>query len=138
MIQVTPAIAIDDKEIEEDFLRASGPGGQHVNKTETAVQLRFNVLHSPSLADDVRIRLIRLAGKRMSNDGVLIIQAQRFRSQAQNRQDALARLLALIAKAADIPKPRRQTRPSKASKERRLTSKRKRSDTKRARGSVKE
>ena len=114
MIQVTPAIAIDEGEIQEEFIRASGPGGQNVNKVATAVQLRFDVAHSPSLPDDVRQRLVRLAGRRMTEEGVLIIEARRFRTQARNRQDAVDRLVALIRKAAEKPISRRKTSPTAA------------------------
>ena len=134
MIQVTPSIAIGEDEIQEQFIRASGPGGQHVQKTETAVQLRFDALHSPNLPDEVRARLIRLAGRRMSAAGVLIIEAQRFRSQLLNREDALARLLALIVQATERPKTRHQTKPTQASRRRRLDGKRRRGETKRGRG----
>src|SRR5512139_1088618 len=107
MIRITETIAIDEGEIEETFIRASGPGGQNVNKLATAVQLRFDVLHSPSLPDDVRTRAMRLAGRKLTRDGVLVITAQRFRTQERNRQDALERLVALIREAAVAPKPRR-------------------------------
>ncbi len=130
MIQVTPRIAIDESEIEERFIRASGPGGQNVNKLSSAVQLRFDVRRSPSLPEDVRARLARLAGKRLTNDGVLVITAQNFRTQAQNREDARERLFALIREAAERPTPRRPTRPSAASKRRRLESKQRRSGIK--------
>jgi ribosome-associated protein len=123
MIQITKAIALDETELHETFIRASGPGGQNVNKVATAVQLRFDVRHSPSLPDDVRARLIRIAGKRVSMEGVLLIEAARFRTQEQNRADARARLTALIQQAALPPKPRRKTKPSRAAKERRLAGK---------------
>ncbi len=135
MIRVTPAIELDEKEILISFIRASGPGGQNVNKVSTAVQLRFDVRHSPSLPYPVRQRLERIAGHRVSGDGVLIITAQRFRSQERNRRDALARLVALIAEAARPPKPRRATRPTRASRERRLESKRRHGEIKRGRRS---
>ena len=130
MIQITPAIEINQREIQLEFIRASGPGGQKVNKAATAVQLRFDAANSPSLPDEVRRRLIRLAGKRMTEDGVLVIHARRFRSQDRNRRDAIDRLIALIRKASIQPKPRLKTKPSKASKERRLEAKRRRSRTK--------
>jgi len=130
MIQITPAIEIDEGEIQFEFIRASGPGGQKVNKVATAVQLRFDAASSPSLPDEVRQRLIRLAGKRMTEDGVLVIHARRFRSQDRNRQDAIDRLIALIRKASVQPKSRLKTKPTTASKERRLEVKRRRSKTK--------
>ena len=130
MIQVTRHIAIDENELEERFYHASGPGGQHVNKAATAVQLRFDVAHSPALPDDVRQRLIDLAGNQMTDDGVLVIDAQRFRSQHRNRRDARRRLAALIRQAAKRPKQRRKTKPSRASRERRLEEKRHRSEKK--------
>ncbi len=130
MIQITHAIEINEREIQLEFIRASGPGGQKVNKVATAVQLRFDAANSPSLPDEVRRRLIRLAGKRMTEDGVLVIHARRFRSQDRNRRDAIDRLIALIRKASIQPKPRLKTKPSKASKERRLEAKRRRSRTK--------
>ena len=130
MIQITPAIEINEREIQLEFIRASGPGGQKVNKVATAVQLRFDAANSPSLPDEVRRRLIRLAGKRITEDGVLVIHARRFRSQDRNRRDAIDRLIALIRKASIQPKPRLKTKPSKASKERRLEAKRRRSRTK--------
>ena len=136
MIQVTDTIAIEESEIKEEFVRASGPGGQNVNKVATAVQLRFDVANSPSLPEDVRARLVRLAGSRLTEEGVLIINARRFRSQDRNRQDAIERLVDLIRKAAEKPKVRRATRPSRASKARRLESKRRRSEKKRLRRSL--
>jgi ribosome-associated protein len=135
MIRITDSIAIDESEIEQDFIRASGPGGQHVNKAATAVQLRFDVAHSPSLPDAVRKRLSRLAGKRMTDDGVLIIEAKRFRTQERNRQDAVERLVELIRKASQSPKTRRKTKPSRAAREQRLKEKRRRSQIKRSRQS---
>ena len=123
MIRVTGTITIDDEEIHQQFIRASGPGGQNVNKVATAVQLRFDVAHSPSLSEDVRERLTRLAGKRMTREGTLIIDARRFRTQEQNRQDSVARLVSLIRQASEKPKIRKRTRPTLASKERRLESK---------------
>ena len=136
MIIITPAISIDESEIQENFIRASGPGGQNVNKVATAVQLRFNVAGSPSLPHDVRERLVRLAGRRITEGGILIIEARRFRTQEQNRQDAVDRLIRLIRKATEKPKPRRKTRPSMASKKRRLDTKHRRGETKRMRRSV--
>ncbi len=123
MIRVTDTITIDEEEIHLQFVRASGPGGQNVNKVATAVQLRFDVVHSPSLPEEVRKRLARLAGKRMTREGHLIIDARRFRTQEQNRQDALIRLVGLIRQAAQRPKIRKKTRPTQASRERRLESK---------------
>jgi ribosome-associated protein len=133
MIQVTRHIAIDEREIEQHFIRASGPGGQNVNKVATAVQIRFDVVHSRSLPDEVRRRLISLAGRRVTKDGILVIDARRFRTQERNRQDAIDRLLTLIRAAAVRPKRRRKTKPTLASKQRRLEAKRQRSVIKRGR-----
>ena len=130
MIWVTGTIAIDEEEIHQQFIRASGPGGQNVNKVATAVQLRFDVAHSPSLSADVRKRLTRLAGKRMTKEGYLIIDARRFRTQEQNRRDSVARLVDLIRQAARKPKIRKRTKPTLASKERRLESKHRRAKVK--------
>lgn len=130
---VTPQISIDEDEMEEAFVRSPGPGGQNVNKVATAVQLRFPLMHTASLPEDVRSRLRVLAGRRVGSDGWLSISANRYRSQARNREDARARLLELIRAAAEPPKPRRKTRPTAASKERRLQEKRGRSQLKQAR-----
>ena len=130
MLRITSRIAIDEAELEESFIRASGPGGQNVNKLSSAVQLRFDVRHSPSLPDDVRTRLERLAGKRLTREGVLVITAQRHRTQERNRADALERLTELIQRAAVAPVPRRPTKPTKGSRERRLESKKRRSSIK--------
>ena len=127
MLRINDDIAIDDREIEESFVRSSGPGGQNVNKLSTAVQLRFDVRGSPSLPNDVAIRLMRLAGKRMTKDGVLVIVAQNHRTQERNRAEAQDRLVALVREAAVRPVPRRATKPTKASKERRLEGKKVRS-----------
>ncbi len=135
MIRITDAIVIADTELDERFVRASGPGGQNVNKVSTAVELRYNVLSS-SLPDDVRMRLIAMAGKRISQEGVLLIDSREHRTQAQNREAARARLAALIQAAAVRPKKRRKTRPTKAAKERRIESKKKRSAIKAGRGRV--
>jgi ribosome-associated protein len=133
MIRVNAQIELDEREIQEEFVRASGPGGQNVNKVSTAVQLRFDVARSPSLPEPVRARLIILAGRRVTQDGVLIIEAERFRSQRRNRDDALERLIELIREACEVDKPRRPTRPTLASKKRRLDSKQRRGETKKLR-----
>jgi ribosome-associated protein len=133
MIRITDRIGIDEAEIQESFVRSSGPGGQNVNKLATAVQLRFDVRHSPSLPNDVALRLMKLAGRRVTKDGVLVIIAQNHRTQERNRAEALARLVALVRQAAIPPKPRRATKPPRASKQKRLEGKRHRSDIKRQR-----
>jgi ribosome-associated protein len=135
MIRITHRISLDEREIEESFIRSSGPGGQNVNKLSTAVQLRFDVRNSPSLPDDVRLRLERLAGRRLTLDGVLILIAQRHRTQERNRADALERLVELIREATIPPVPRRPTRPTLGSKKRRLEAKGHRSAIKSLRGS---
>lgn len=134
MIPITPAIRLEDSELEERFIRSPGPGGQNVNKVATAVQLRFDVWRSSSLPDQVKRRLVCLAGRRVNSEGVLTIDAHRFRARERNREDALERLVELIRKAAHQPKPRKKTKPTRASKERRLELKRHRSQTKRRRG----
>jgi ribosome-associated protein len=123
MLRVTDTIEIDPSELDEVFLRASGPGGQNVNKVSTAVQLRFDVRRSRALPEDVRVRLERLAGRRLTSDGVLVITANQFRTQARNREDARARLVALVREAAVAPRVRRATRPPRASKARRVDDK---------------
>ena len=131
MLIITPELAIGESEIEEKSVRASGPGGQNVNEVATTVQLRFDIRHSPSLPEAVRERLLRLAAHRVSAEGVLMIEARRFRTQEQNRQDARQRLAALIHKATEAPKPRRPTRPTRAAQGRRLEGKRRRGQLKR-------
>jgi ribosome-associated protein len=136
LIQITHNIAIDEREIKEEFIRSSGPGGQNVNKVATAVKLRFDVVKSPTLPEDVRERLLRLAGRKITEEGVLVIDARRFRTQERNRQDALKRLVALIEEAGRRPKSRKKTRPTAASKRRRLVKKHQRSEIKRMRKTV--
>jgi len=138
MIHVNASITIPDGEITLSFVRSDGPGGQHVNKTSTAVQLRFDAMHSPSLPEDVRRRLVHLSGRRMTSDGILVIDARRHRSQKQNRQDALERLTGLLQAAAQPPRARRPTQPSKASRRRRLEAKSQRARLKRSRRSVRD
>jgi len=135
MIQITPSLSIDEREFTESFIRSSGPGGQNVNKLSTAVELRFDAARSPSLNPNLLARLRRLAGRRMNDDGVLIIKAQSFRKQERNRAEALARLVDLIRRAAVPPKPRHATKPTLASKQRRLNAKTRRSNIKRLRTS---
>jgi len=137
MISITPTISLDGAELEERFIRAPGPGGQKVNKIATAVQLRLDVERCASLPEQVKRRLVRLAGRRLSNEGILTIAAHRCRTRERNRKDALERLIELIRKAAYQPKPRKKTKPTRASKERRLESKRRRAQAKRLRGSTK-
>ena len=134
MLEITPSIKIDERELEIDYIRASGPGGQNVNKVATAVQLRFD-LGASSLPNDVKNRLASIAGKRVSTDSVLVIEARRFRTQEQNREDAIQRLMELIRRAATKPKARRKTKPTPASKEERLKEKKRRGETKRIRQS---
>ncbi len=136
MIQVSKSIAIDENEIEEHFIRSPGPGGPKVNKTESAVQLRFDAAKSPALSDAVFLRLKPLAGRRMTRHGVIVITANRFRTQEQNRRDAMDRLIALIREAATVPKHRRPTKPSRAAKQRRLDGKRRQGAIKKGRSKV--
>jgi ribosome-associated protein len=130
MIHIAPGIGLDENELQWEFVRASGPGGQNVNKVATAVQLRFDAAHSSSLPEEVRNRLLRLAGNRLTDDGVLVIDARRYRTQVRNREDALAQLTELIRKATVRPKVRRRTKPTAASQEERLARKVRRSQTK--------
>jgi len=134
MLEITPTIQIDERELQFEYIRASGPGGQNVNKVATAVQLRFDISAS-SLPDDVKTRLNHLAGKRVTNEGVLILEAKRFRTQEQNREDAILRFIALIRRSALKPKPRTKTKPTKASKEKRLKAKKQRGEIKKSRQS---
>jgi ribosome-associated protein len=135
MIRITPTLSLHDDELTESFVRSSGPGGQNVNKVSTAVELRFDVRNSPSLTEAVKARLTKLGGHRMTKDGVLIIQADRFRTQEANRKDARDRLIELIIAATFVPKKRIKTKPTRASKERRVDGKKKRSTVKKMRQS---
>jgi ribosome-associated protein len=134
MIEIAPGLSLDESELEFSFIRASGPGGQNVNKVSSAVQMRFDARRSPSLSNDVSIRLQKLAGSKLTLDGVIVITANRFRTQEMNRKDATERLIELIAKAAVAPVKRRPTKPTKAAKERRLDGKARRSTVKSMRG----
>ena len=136
MIEITPSLSLEESEISLDFVRSSGPGGQNVNKVSTAVQLRFDLRNSASLTEDVKERLIRLAGSRMTDEGFLLIDAHRHRTQEQNREDALQRLTELIRKALYTPKKRRATRPSLASQTKRIQSKKRHGETKKLRRDV--
>jgi ribosome-associated protein len=133
MIEISPSLSIDENEIQLDFIRSSGPGGQNVNKVASGVQLRFNIDASATLPDEVKLRLHRIAKNRITQDGVLIIEAKRFRTQEQNREDAVARLVALIYQATEKPKPRRKTRPTLASQTERIEVKKRRGAIKRSR-----
>jgi ribosome-associated protein len=135
MIEITPSLQIEDRELQIDFIRASGPGGQNVNKVATAVQLRFDVRAS-SLPEDVKARLVQLAGKRISSEGVLLIEAKRFRTQEQNRQDAIQRFVEVVRKALIPPKARTKTKPTRASKEQRLKEKKRKGEIKKIRQST--
>jgi ribosome-associated protein len=132
MLEITPDFQIDERELQIDFIRASGPGGQNVNKVATAVQLRFDVTNS-SLPEEAKTRLTHLAGKRMSREGILLIEAKRFRTQEQNREDAIQRFIGLVRKSFETPKARKKTKPTKASKEARLKEKKRKGDIKRLR-----
>ncbi len=133
MIQITRGLEIDEHEVVISFVRSSGPGGQNVNKVATAAQLRFDIRHSPSLPDDIRARLLKLAGRRVTSRGVLIIDARRYRTQERNRQDALERFIALLHRAAEPSRERRPTKPTAASRERRMESKRRQAAIKKRR-----
>jgi len=133
MLQINQTLQIDERELQFEYIRASGPGGQNVNKVATAVQLRFDVINSPSLASDTKGRLIRLSGKRINADGVLVIEARRFRTQEANREDAIRRFTELVQKSLVPPKPRRRTTPTAASKEKRLKEKKRKGDIKKSR-----
>jgi len=136
MISITPSLFLDENELHFDFVRSSGPGGQNVNKVSTSVQLRLNVKDSPSLPEEVKARLVKLARNRMTSEGVLMIEAKRSRTQEHNRQDAIDRLTALLQQAAEPPRPRMKTRPTMASKLHRLEKKKHHSEVKRLRGKI--
>ncbi|HIB54018.1 MAG TPA: aminoacyl-tRNA hydrolase [Nitrospirales bacterium] len=136
MIQITPTCSIDETSIEWQFIRASGPGGQNVNKVATAVQLRYTLPEARMFPDGAHARLVRLGGSRVTEGGVLILNARRFRSQERNRQEAMAKLVTLIRTALEPPRPRKKTRPTRASQQRRLEAKQRRSIIKRLRGAV--
>lgn len=136
MIEVTPDITLQDGEIELDFIRATGPGGQNINKVASAVQLRFDVVNSTSLPQQVRERLFKTARNRISSDGILIIEAKRYRSQERNRQDAIDRFIKMVKAATEEPKPRKPTKPSAEAKRSRLENKRRRGEKKRLRKSI--
>ena len=133
MIKITSTVQLEEREVHYDLIRASGPGGQNVNKVSSAIQLRFDIRNSPSINDEVKDRLIRLAGNRVTNEGILVIEARRYRTQEQNRADALRRLVTWIEKALAIPKKRKATRPSVTARAKRMGEKKKRSQTKRIR-----
>ena len=136
MLAVTDELSIPESDLDERFVRSSGPGGQNVNKVATAVELRFDAAHSSVLSDDVRARLRTIAGTRMTDDGILVIDARRHRTQTRNREDARARLVALVREALVPPRRRRKTRPTNASVEKRITTKKLRAETKRSRGRI--
>jgi ribosome-associated protein len=136
MLQITPSVAIQDSELDERFVRASGPGGQNVNKVATAVELRFDAARSPALSDQVRARLRAIAGTRMNAEGVILIDARRYRTQVQNREDARERLAELIRQSLVPPRRRRKTRPTRSSVEKRIESKKQRAEKKRGRGRI--
>jgi ribosome-associated protein len=134
MIEITPTVSINENELDFTFIRAEGPGGQNINKVSTAVQLRFDIADSPSIPDDVKARLIKIAGRRITKNGILIIEARRYRTQEGNREDAIHRFIELIRRALIKPKRRKKTRPSQASQEKRLREKKHRGEIKRKRG----
>ncbi len=136
MIQVTDSISLHENEIQLDFIKASGPGGQNVNKVSSAVQLRFDAARSSALSEEIRNRLKQISGRRMTTEGILIIEARRYRTQDRNREDAIDRLVTLIRKAVEKPRQRRRTKPSPAAKQKRLTAKRQRGEIKRRRRTV--
>ena len=133
-MEIDSSLRIDERELTFDYIRAAGPGGQNVNKVATAVQLRFDIWENNSLPIDVKARLVKLAGRRVTSEGILIIEARRFRTQEQNRADAITRFIALVRKSLEAPKPRHKTRPTAGSREKRLQSKKKRSEVKKTRG----